>query len=636
MLMKKGFIYVVMFFCITLSAQTDLAFQSLIVPDHLKTNANSILREEKIVIDIPDRKTLIHTTYKVVTVLNKKGLRDIDAYAYYDDVTKVKSIQATIFNQLGKKIKTFKKKDFEDISAVDGISLFTDSRLLALDYTPVSYPFTVLFESVTESNNTAFIPSWLPNGSYYSSTQNSSCIINYNPDLGLRFKQLNPSDRIIIEEEEKGRLEITIENFEAITPETHSPGFAQIMPRILFALDKFHLQGVDGEASDWKSFGKWVNDYLLKGTAEVNTQTKNEILQLVAGIEDPIEKARKVYEYVQNKTRYISVQVGIGGWKPMLAADVDRLGYGDCKALTNYTKALLEVAEIPSYYTILYGDRSKRDIQEDFSSLQGNHAILAIPDGENYVWLECTSQEIPFGFIGDFTDDRDVLVIKPDGGEIVHTQIYDGVDNILKGIGSYTISPEGNIKANYHCETEGMQYDDRYTLTNKTLKERKKHFLDYWNYIPNMTIGDLVLENDKKNIRFSEKINFEAEHYATFAGEEMLVILNVFNRFTYVPDRYSSRKYGVHLDEGFVDDDEIVITIPPSYSLKFIPEGISFNSPFGSYKISVEKQSDSEVIYKRKLELKEGDYPKEAYKAFRSFLKKVNRTDNAKMVLIKS
>ena len=55
---------------------------------------------------------------------------------------------------------------------------------------------------------------------------------------------------------------------------------------------------------------------------------------------DPIEKAKIVYKYMQEKTRYISVQVGIGGFKPMLAKDVDRLGYGDCKALSNYTKAL--------------------------------------------------------------------------------------------------------------------------------------------------------------------------------------------------------------------------------------------------------------------------------------------------------
>jgi hypothetical protein len=32
-------------------------------------------------------------------------------------------------------------------------------------------------------------------------------------------------------------------------------------------------------------------------------------------------------------------------------------------------------------------------------------------------------------FQGSFTDDRDVLVVKPEGGEIVHTDIYEDNNN---------------------------------------------------------------------------------------------------------------------------------------------------------------------------------------------------------------
>src|SRR5690625_198168 len=89
-------------------------------------------------------------------------------------------------------------------------------------------------------------------------------------------------------------------------------------------------------------------------------------------------KTRKIYQYIQDKVRNVSVQIGIGGWKPMPAMEVDKLSYGDCKALTNYTKVLLDALGIPSYYTVLYADSNTIDIHEDFVSFQGNHVILGI------------------------------------------------------------------------------------------------------------------------------------------------------------------------------------------------------------------------------------------------------------------
>ena len=36
------------------------------------------------------------------------------------------------------------------------------------------------------------------------------------------------------------------------------------------------------------------------------------------------------------------------------------------------------------------------NIESDFVSMQGNHMILSIPNGDNYIWLECTSQDDSF------------------------------------------------------------------------------------------------------------------------------------------------------------------------------------------------------------------------------------------------
>ena len=129
----------------------------------------------------------------------------------------------------------------------------------------------------------------------------------------------------------------------------------------------------------------------------------------------------------------------------MLASDVDRVGYGDCKALTNYTKALLNVVGVPSYNTLLYRNPTKTNIESDFVAMQGDHMILCIPQNGTNIFLECTSQDSPFGYQGTFTDDRDVLVVKPEGGEIVRTKIYEDIGNTQTGKGTYTINENGDF-----------------------------------------------------------------------------------------------------------------------------------------------------------------------------------------------
>ncbi len=87
-------------------------------------------------------------TKRVVTVLNERGQNAIDASEYYNKRSTVNSIDATVYNSFGAEIKNIKQKDFKDYSNYDGYSLLSDTRILALDYTPTQYPFTIVYESV--------------------------------------------------------------------------------------------------------------------------------------------------------------------------------------------------------------------------------------------------------------------------------------------------------------------------------------------------------------------------------------------------------------------------------------------------------------------------------------------------------
>src|SRR5690606_7576242 len=231
----------------------------------------------------------------------------------------------------------------------------------------------------------------------------------------------------------------------------------------------------------------------------------------------------------------------------------------DCKGLTNYTKALLKIAEVKSYYCVVYADTDeKRSIDPEFASMQGNHIILNIPTDEKNIWLECTSQIHPFGFLGDFTDDRNVLVLKPEGGEIIKTEAYVNEDNYQLCTGEYFINKNGDIKGGMEIRTKGIQYDNRFFLEKRSSEDNTKRYKEYLNNINNLHIEKLSFENNKNTIEFIEKIDISASKYASTTGNRLIFVVNAFNKKSHVPDRYRNRQLPFQINRGYLDEDEFI------------------------------------------------------------------------------
>src|SRR5690606_5268139 len=134
--------------------------------------ANSVLIDELVEMDVSDISKVKQKNHRVVAVLNKLGDADTHLYEYYDNNSRVKDIEVKIYNAFGKEIEHFKKKDFMDISRT-GSNMYADSRVLYLNYTPTTYPYIVVFDSETETGDSAFISPWYPLRGYAESTQKS-------------------------------------------------------------------------------------------------------------------------------------------------------------------------------------------------------------------------------------------------------------------------------------------------------------------------------------------------------------------------------------------------------------------------------------------------------------------------------
>ncbi|MGK0386162.1 MAG: hypothetical protein ACI849_000771 [Patiriisocius sp.] len=621
----KNYFTLIFFFC-AIIGHAQYAVDG--IPESLTKDANAVIRYQETTITLNDFDSMTTYTKMVVTVLNRDGMVAVSPVAFYDEDSSIKEIKAFVYDSDGKQIKKFKKKDFTDMSASGG-DLYSDDRMMSMDYIPARVPYTLEFISETKSKSTAFLPLWNPSPIYGVSTQKSVYKIINEKEVPLLSKKYNLEQFNATIKERPALYTYEIENVPAVSREYLSPHYTEFTPVVKIALKKFRLFGQYVSVSSWEDFGNWQNEYLLKDIDELPKETIAKIESLVAGVDDLKEKTRIIYEYMQNKTRYISVQVGIGGWKPTPAKEIDKLGYGDCKAL-------LKSQGIDSYYTIVNSGSSGLDIDEEFVAIQGNHVILTVPLVDENLFLECTSQRIPFNYIGDFTDDRKVLMIKETGGVIEKTPSYATEENTQKLEAQLILKADQSISGKLNEVSQGVLYGDKYELETKEEKIVVKYYKELWSHLNNLDVAETFFVNDKRNIVFSEKITFDAANYTSQAGDRLLFVPNIFNRLNYIPSPKKERLQGVELRRGKTYSDVIQITLPEGYDVEAVFDPISITTEFGTYLAKIDVLNSSKITYTRDFVLNNGVYEKEKYVDFVAFVNAITKADVSKIVLVKN
>ena len=634
--MQKILLCFALWCSVGLSAQ-DLNFSSLSIDPKLTQIANAVVREEVIEIEIAAIDKLYIHTKKIVTVLNENGNNFAFVGDAYDKSTKIKNQRAVVYDNLGNEIKEVKKRHFQDRSLVDSGTLYNDDRLSYFDYTPRTYPYTILYESMVEKENTIFLRSWHPVNHYYLSVEKSSYSINNRAGIVLRSNQSNFDGANISINGTGLEPAYVLQNFPAVEYEKLSPTLETLTPTVQVALNNFSLVGVEGSGTNWQELGKWEYENLLQGRNGLSESTVAKIQTLTANAKDNVEKAKLIYEYVQENSRYISVQLGIGGWSPATASEVDQLKYGDCKGLTNYTKALLDSQNIPSYYAVVIAGEEQQDLDTQFASMSGNHVILNLPQEGEDIWLECTSQTMPFNYLGDFTDNRYVLLVKPEGGEIVKTKNYATSENLRESYSEIILNEDGSFSAAVERNHYGVPYGNIYGIARAASKDQEVYYKSILSHFRNLDIQKIQFNNDRDNKQFTETVELSGEGFASKAGKRMLLPLNFFRASTYELPRNKDRQQPLEIARGLSFKDYVEIELPQGYELEALPESVKLESAYGSFSFDVietEKEGKRLLVAERAYTINEGSWPAEKYNDFRNLMNSIDSYSNLKAVIV--
>ena len=611
-------------YCFGLHAQTDL-----------RTNAYSIVQDASTDIVCTSPTDAVQKEKRVIEILNDKGKENANFVCSCDRFSSLRKFSGEVRDASGNVIRKIKKSELKitEYSA----ELASDNYYYFFEYIPSRYPVTITYEwEVKHNDGLIGFPSFVPQTNYNQSVAQASYRIVTPGDNSCLYRTINMQTEVSQQQTADGNCltEAKVQSLPAINKEPYSPSLSDVLPRIYFVPRNFSFEKTQGSMESWKSFGEWQYR-LLEGRDLLPPALKEELQKRAAACKTPYEKVATVYQLLESTTRYVSIQLGIGGLQPAPAADVHRTGFGDCKALSNYARAMLAELGIPSFYTVISTD-NKRLLADFASANQNNHVILQVPLPNDTLWLECTSPDLPLGYVHHSIAGHDALLINPDGGTLCRLPIYP--DSLHTQVNNAIVSllPDGNAKIEVTQSSRLFQYEDNVGIKNIEPARQKDWLRSGISLVQAKVDGIRFKETKQKDPQLDISYTIESEQYGNRTGKRLFIPVNVFHKSFYNPSNQGERTQDIQINYGYLDTDSISIRIPEGYEIESLPKTADIESKFGKFHASVTLGEDKNIHIVHRLLFYHGDYPKDDYAGFSEFRKNVATQYGAKIILKKS
>jgi hypothetical protein len=628
-----GLLLSITFSCVA----NDSKYPADAISDRLKKAANVVKRMEEVTFRLINTGEAVLYRKYAITVLNENGDKNAVMVEYYDKLRKIISIEGALYDAAGNQQKKMRMKDALDQSAVDDNDLMSDDRKKVHQFYYKTYPYTVEYQVEIKLYSSLFFPAWIPQEDEHFSVEQSSYTLICPSKQSVRFRSFNYRHEPITKEENGQKImKWEIKELAAITRPYAAPQFRELTTMVYFAPTEFEIQGYKGNMSSWEEFGRFQYSLNLNRD-KLPPNIVQTVNQLTAGVTDEKEKVKILYEYLQKNTRYISIQLGIGGWQPFEASFVAQKGYGDCKGLTNYMYSLLKAAGIKANYTLIYaGYGNEERMMTDFPAPYFNHVVLAVPSAKDTLWLECTSQDDPPGYMGGFTGNRKALMITENGGVVVSTPRYGIDENTLVRNISAKLQTDGSLSMKVETIYRGTQQDRPGKLVSSYPKDDIENILQQNLQLASCHINAFKYEPFKFPIpELHEELDITANAYATMSGKRIFITPNILSRSTRKLNEDEIRTVDYVFYSAWRDEDKYEIEIPAGYSVEAAPQDVSIKTRFGTYKCST-KLHGNKIIYHRIVEQFSGRFPASDHGELAKFFGEIYKSDRIRMVLVKN
>lgn len=613
----------------------DPAFSS--ISPELVEGADAVIRlnHRKLELDGPGKGRMHVKT--MVTILNSDGLPHASIRVPYNSFSEVSKIKGSLYDAAGKEVRSIKNRDFDDESLISSFSLAEDSRIIKGDFRHPEYPFTIQYSYHIDYSGFIQLPAWIPISREKTALEFGELMITLPPSLGFEYRKFNlPDDsEFFFQDSDKARYRWELWNLSAVEREIMGPPWFQLLPAVVMRTNQFEMEGNPGNMESWSAMGSWFGN-LWQGRDELPDAEKQTVDRMIAEHGMTKDLIEAIYSHLQSKTRYVSIQLGIGGYQTETAAFTASNLYGDCKALSNYMLAMLRYAGFDARPALIRNGSFSFPFDPEFVHNPFNHAVIAIQFEGETIWAEATSSSFPLGYLGSSNSNRHALLFNETGGELVETPEQIPSQNYQKRNASINLNSDGTASLSIKTEYGGKQHEHiRQLVRESTIQQDRyvRNLLPFSLY----EMQEYSAKADPATPSAELQLNLDVETFANKLGSRLMFQPNLLERGqAYVPAD-DDRKQPVYIRYAYHDIDELTFNIPEGYSIEAAPDSLNIDFDFGSYSAKITPSDDGRTFhYYREIVMTPEIIPADKFDNYRDIMNNIWKSDNSQVVLVKN
>jgi hypothetical protein len=400
--------------------------------------------------------------------------------------------------------------------------------------------------------------------------------------------------------------------------------------------------------SNWSEVSRWYTE-LSDAPSKADEAVAAKARELTAGARTELDKIRAVGRYVQ-ELQYISIQIGVGRFRPHTAAEVFAKRYGDCKDKANLMRAMLKAVGIEAYPVLIYSGDPTFVRAEWASPTQFNHCIVAVKVGPEtqaatvvehaalgrLLIFDATDDMTPVGDLPDHEQNSLALVAAGEAGALIRMPATPPEANRLERTAEVTLLPDGSITAALREQSIGQAAVVKRRAFRRLARPEYARVIQEW--ITRGATGAQVTKvepaDDHAAGRFSLDVDFSVADYGQLMQQRLLVFKPaVVSRRDSLAFTGKERKHPVVLDASAYTET-VRVKLPAGFDVDELPDPVKLDAPFGSYSTTYEVK-DGRLHFTRAFQTRATTIQPADYPQVRSFFERIRAAEQSPVVLAK-